>query len=362
MVNKAFYINPNTFFDVGQDTIRQAEQTLVQATPVTQVNAPVARRVRTVSQPETAKAVTDTVFTTVQKGYDPEEPDFTKIISKKKEIWEYFKVAEKVTTKKVYHHQPIFSPDSLAATDSSSYAYQHFISQPPSKFMIENVAYQGIKADWMFGIIIFSLLLLTWIKLFFNKYFVQIIGSLLNYQLSYKLLRDRNVLYARISVLLNVVFILNLGLFLQITLQHFHLQLFHFSGFVNYLLYCGVIAVISFVQVLILKIIGGIFLRTNEFNEYIHNIFISNKGTGIFLLPIILCLPYISDVFIKPLIIIGLVVVGALYFWRFIRGFKIIISKDILKFYLILYFCTLEILPVLLLYKFLQSTVNSGGF
>jgi hypothetical protein len=39
------------------------------------------------------------------------------------------------------------------------------------------------------------------------------------------------------------------------------------------------------------------------------------------------------------------------YIMRLYRGFQIIIKKDIFLFYLILYLCTLEILPVLLGYK-----------
>ncbi|MBN1182862.1 MAG: DUF4271 domain-containing protein [Bacteroidales bacterium] len=360
MVKDNFYIIQSEFLHIGQDTIPQADNVV---TPeIKQTSTPVIRKPRPVEIVISKPAQTDTIFKKVSKGYDPDQPSFANIVNKHKDVWDVFQTNVNAVPKKDFNYQPVFNPDSLSVIDTSAQAYHRYISQLPANNMIDNLTAQRIKADWMFGIIIASLLLLTWIKLYYNKYFVQIISSLLNYQLSFKLHRDRNVLYARISGLLNIVFILNLGLFLQITMQYFNINLFHFSGFINYLLYCSLIALFSIIQVIILKVLGAIFFRTKEFNEYIHNIFVSNKGAGIFLLPIILCLPYISDALVKPLIYIGLGVVVVLYFWRFIRGYKIIINKDILKFYLILYFCTLEILPVLLLYKYLQSTVNSGGF
>jgi len=42
------------------------------------------------------------------------------------------------------------------------------------------------------------------------------------------------------------------------------------------------------------------------------------------------------------------------------RAYQIIIRKDVVLFYLILYLCTLEFLPLLLGYKFVTSLVQSN--
>jgi hypothetical protein len=50
-------------------------------------------------------------------------------------------------------------------------------------------------------------------------------------------------------------------------------------------------------------------------------------------------------------IYLGMALLIAAYLLRFFRGIKILMNKDVLIFYLILYLCTLEILPLLLGYK-----------
>jgi len=55
------------------------------------------------------------------------------------------------------------------------------------------------------------------------------------------------------------------------------------------------------------------------------------------------------------LLVTGLVLIGAGIIFKMIRGYQIIIRKDVLLFYLILYLCTLEILPLVLGYKVFMS-------
>jgi hypothetical protein len=51
----------------------------------------------------------------------------------------------------------------------------------------------------------------------------------------------------------------------------------------------------------------------------------------------------------------GALMLGAGIIFKIIRGYQIIIRKDVLFIYLILYLCTLEILPLLLGYKVFMS-------
>ena len=50
-----------------------------------------------------------------------------------------------------------------------------------------------LRPDWLLGIIIASLILLAWLKLFYHKFLNQMMQSVSNYQLSVKLLRDQNL-------------------------------------------------------------------------------------------------------------------------------------------------------------------------
>jgi hypothetical protein len=60
---------------------------------------------------------------------------------------------------------------------------------------------------------------------------------------------------------------------------------------------------------------------------------------------------------ISTVLVTGLVLLSMAFIWKAIRGYQIIKRKDIAIFYLILYLCTLEILPLLLGYKFVTSLI-----
>jgi hypothetical protein len=50
-------------------------------------------------------------------------------------------------------------------------------------------------------------------------------------------------------------------------------------------------------------------------------------------------------------VIVGLFIVAIFYLFLLQRGIKILLKKQLSIFYLFLYLCTLEILPMLLIYK-----------
>ena len=89
--------------------------------------------------------------------------------------------------------------------------------------------------------------------------------------------------------------------------------------------------------------------------EFIHQILLIYKNIGIFFIPLIIAIAYIQENLRIYLIITGIVLFIGGYFFRFVKGIQIIIKKDVLLFYLILYLCTLEILPVVIYCKFFSS-------
>jgi len=75
------------------------------------------------------------------------------------------------------------------------------------------------------------------------------------------------------------------------------------------------------------------------------------------MIPFIFIIPYVHQYIIGKIIILGLIVLFSMYFVRITRSIQIIIKKDVLLFYTILYLCTLEILPVLIGIKLVKSLI-----
>ncbi len=212
--------------------------------------------------------------------------------------------------------------------------------------------------NWIAGLLLLSLFVFSWMKILYQKYVEQVVITVVNYQASVRLLREKNVLFKNMAVGLNVVFSINLGLFVFFTLAYFNVsQVIADRNFLSVLIYCFAIGVIYSVKTLSCKLIGYIFLAQDEFKEYVHNFNLFNKNIGLFLFPIVITMPYISD-YMEPLVIFsGMAVFSSLFVLRTVRGFQIIIRKGVSTFYLILYLCAIEILPVLLLVKYSSTWI-----
>ncbi len=209
-----------------------------------------------------------------------------------------------------------------------------------------------ISNDWLLGLFLFITLLFLWVKIFYKKYFTLLFSSLLSYQLSIKLLREKNIMIKRISFVLNFIYVIVLSAFILRILEHYHIKIFRFNTFETLLIIINVVIIISVARILLFKLVGFIFNSTQIFNEYIHNNYIINKNLGLFLFPLLIAQIYISEKLKVIFLIAGISLILISYIIRLYRGFQIIIKKDIFLFYLILYLCTLEILPLLLGYKF----------
>jgi len=216
-----------------------------------------------------------------------------------------------------------------------------------------------VSLDWLPGILLLSLFTFSWIKLLYHKYVVQVVASLVNYQASIRLFRERNVLFRNMAIGLNFVFAINIGLFIYYIIQYNELrQIIAESKFLSVLIYSTAIILIYNVKTFACKVLGNIFMVKEQFSEYVHNIYLYNKNIGLFLFPIIILFPYITNGQIKPIVLYsGLTIVVGMSLLLIYRGFQIIMRNGVSIFYLILYLCAIEILPVLLLIKYSFTSI-----
>jgi hypothetical protein len=223
---------------------------------------------------------------------------------------------------------------------------------------IEGTLKSESSFNWIAGLLLLSLFIFSWMKILYEKYILQVIAGIVNYQVSVRLFHEKNVLYKNLSVGLSFIFSINLGLFLFFGISYFNVsQIFPQNSFLCVTIYCSGIAAIYIIKTLSCRFIGYLFLAQAEFSEYVHNINLFNKNVGLFLFPIVIMLPYMNDS-IKPAILYsGLIIVSVLFVLRIIRGFQIIIRKGVSTFYLILYLCAVEILPVLLIVKYSSTLI-----
>jgi hypothetical protein len=213
--------------------------------------------------------------------------------------------------------------------------------------------------DWLFGIFLLLSFLFIWIKVFYGKFYTTLANALNSYQISAKLYHEKNILTQRVSILLDFIYLIVFSIFCFEIATFYHLWSKELTPIKLYLVFFNLVILYTLFRLFILKLTGYVFLAQGVISEYIHSTYVINKGLGIVLFHVTIMVHYFPDLLIPVVMILG----GSIFFFGFIfkiiRAYQIIIRKDVLLFYLILYLCTLEILPLLLGFKFVKSLIQS---
>ena len=204
--------------------------------------------------------------------------------------------------------------------------------------------------DWQMGIFIFALILLGSVRLFFKKYLGQLLGSTVNYITASRMFRERSLSLVHASFRLDIMFYIVFSLFIFHAMQVFGIKL-HPVGIVSYFFILGGILAYFGLKKFAYYIQGNISCTVQETLEFLFNMNIYNRTLGLFLLPVSLIVAFTP--LAKPQLVIfaGIFIICIFYILLILRGVKILMRKHFSIFYLILYLCTLEILPLLFLYK-----------
>lgn len=213
------------------------------------------------------------------------------------------------------------------------------------------------QPDWMFPVLLIVLGMITFLKIFYSRYFSRLFAAFANLNLANQLVRDENVLIQRASVLMNVVFYLVAALFLYFLGNWSHWELGGLEyGFSRFIFFAVVVAAVYALKLLILKSCGTIFGVDREMAAYIFNIFLVNSVLGMLMLPVIVLLAFATWIPAAWLIRLALAIVLLSFLYRLVRGVLIgRASPAFSPFYLILYLCTLELTPLLVVVKLASS-------
>lgn len=211
--------------------------------------------------------------------------------------------------------------------------------------------------DWFLGLFLLLAILFIWIRVYYSKFFASLASALISFQISAKLFRGKNILIQRVSIVLDFIYIMVISLFILELTVEFGITGQGMNRFNLLLLFLNIVILYTLARIFILWLTGYLFMVQSLTAEYIHNTFMINKGMGIALFPVVIMAHYFPGKLVPVVLAIGGFIFLTAFIFKGIRGYQIIIRKDVLLFYLILYLCTLEILPLLLGYKVVISFI-----
>lgn len=193
------------------------------------------------------------------------------------------------------------------------------------------------------------------IKVSEPKKMMKVFLSVFSLQEAKQLFREEFKLTKRLSVFLAIGFVLVGAFIIQITNHYFGLILQDYSPFKQFLFFVALISITYLIKFLANHILAFISSKTELGKEYLFNVVVFAQTIGIILFPFVIVLQftrYPSEWFLYPALIICL----GFYVLRLFRGFIISVTEqNIGIIYIFLYLCALEILPLLILIKFLLT-------
>ncbi len=213
---------------------------------------------------------------------------------------------------------------------------------------------RSFRQDWIFIVLVVAFLLLAAVQFQYPRRFSQVIRAFSTARYMNQLSRGGDFYRERITYNLFLIFLLTFPLLLFVINQFYALYplsrrpftefLFYLELFLlNLLLYSG--------KILAIRSAGSLFKTGDISSEYQLTHFVFSLVQGVFLLFLVSLVVYTRTLWVLQA---GLGLFALIYIYQLFRGVIIGMgSKGYPLFYLIIYFFTLELLPLIVLYKLL---------
>jgi len=237
------------------------------------------------------------------------------------------------------------------ATDSALLAKNRYINSKSKPVSLIEHTHIASGKEFLFYTLCLVLLIIGLFKTFFNVYFKNLFRVYFNTSLRQTQLSDQLQQATLPSLILNIFFTITAGIYIWLLFSFYHPpRLFSGKALLPFCILS--IGVLYFLKFCMLKFMGWLSDVQESTNGYIFAIFLVNKITGIFLVPIIILLAFINRQWLPIITNISLMAIGLLFLSRYVKSYGIIEKKIPLNpFHFIIYIVGAEIIPLLILYK-----------
>lgn len=240
-------------------------------------------------------------------------------------------------------------------SDSLFHINQQTVTEKSGKpYGIEGKTIVFPNQDWLFGFILIAWIIFASVKVGFSRYLDQLIGSLVNVGIATRLYRERSYKTMFGAVRLDLLFYIVLPLSAFQVAHFYNVDLPGYHDIFLFLILLLVINAYFFTKIFLNRVIGSIVMLKEEVDESVYHMQVYYKVLGVFLLPVV-TLHAVVDEFRDVTVWVIIILIGLFYIGSVIRSIYIGSRKGISIFYLILYLCMLEILPLILIFKILTK-------
>lgn len=210
---------------------------------------------------------------------------------------------------------------------------------------------------WLFIYLLVLLGLFAWVRVYYGNIYAHTMQASTNFLVAARMFKDKSQLQNQLDNFLYVIYFLSVAYFLFIAEVRTELVPYRLKGLPLYLFNLGLLVGVFLVRAVLMYLLGSLFNQLALFREYLYNTFIFNKLIGITILPQLLFVVYTDGILQQIFFWMALATLGAILIMRIIRGIEFSFKKDISIFYMFLYLCALELVPLVLLYRWLEGAL-----
>ncbi|MCF8283491.1 MAG: DUF4271 domain-containing protein [Sphingobacteriales bacterium] len=234
-----------------------------------------------------------------------------------------------------------------------SYNFTDSTQRPDArKYVNRNlIKVRKTEGHWMIFTLLSIILLYTIIRNVYDKTLVVIFQAYWNDRAINQFTRDDNFLKLRNTLLYFILFTTVYGLLLKFIFNFFEVNI-TYKGIEEYMIICLFTGTFYLAKFLLMKISGFIFSIQKLISGYLSILSISNFVYAIIVMPMLIFYQFIPSSYQPYLLGLILILFCFNTIYKYLRTGSFILNNfQFPKFYLFLYLCTLEIMPLLIIYK-----------
>jgi len=216
---------------------------------------------------------------------------------------------------------------------------------------------QPLHDDWIIGIALITGFLYSLIRNTSKRMLPDVSQFFLFRGINDPSSRDIGGLFHWQSTILNLISFLVIALFVYCAASYYNFVPFGLNGILFWLISLGVIISAVTLRHIVCTITGNISGKNEVFREYLLGIYQSYRFSALFFFVIVIFMSYTTIMPPKFSFTAGVLIFGLMYLIRIVRLLIIFINRNISIFYLILYLCALEFLPVVISVKYISGLV-----
>ncbi|WP_082435056.1 DUF4271 domain-containing protein [Pedobacter sp. Hv1] len=237
---------------------------------------------------------------------------------------------------------PLFDPEGLA---------KRYLSKTGGISVYQEGSPMPKGEVWILAVIATLILLFAILKHTFSKQLVAIVQSFFSNRALGNLNKEDNLFTSWPFLLLFVQFGFTIGMFFYLMAQYKQIDdVAH--GFQFYVTISILIIVLYIFKIIILRLLGYVFNVQKPVNEYVSILYLSYFNASLLFMPLVIAFALSPLKYGVFYIAVATILLAIIFVFQFIRaGINILSHYRFSKVYLFLYFCTLEICPILILIK-----------